>query len=373
MPMRAARPHCPVSSLVALARADGPGTLVFGGPSARFIELETAVAGKTVATLGEARLALGRLPSLPSRVLVTSELQGLEAAQANLIHEATLCRPVRIDRRASVPRGLRVARGSTQALNAGPTSRRRRRVRFLKELIFSAWRRSRRPAWRTTTLRARARGRAPSRPRALACRRKNGSSAPARRRSRFLRRSRSTEGGARAPPSALLRPARSPPPSPRRASAKGDAELHLALHLGEEAARRGRCTRALFVYSRCERYAFPRPRTASASPSLSPSSSASCSASRRNWMAFSESPSRLWVSPRFVRTSAMRFRSPVSFATSYASRKSVSARASSRWSWATVPRLFSEIETPTRSPISRRMRSACSKASSARRNWPESW
>jgi hypothetical protein len=74
---------------------------VFGGPSARFFELAAhpGVDAMTVGSLGDARLALGRLPSLPSRVLVTSELEGV-ASSTEVEKLETLCRPARIDRRA---------------------------------------------------------------------------------------------------------------------------------------------------------------------------------------------------------------------------------------------------------------------------------
>jgi hypothetical protein len=90
----------PGEQLVAFAGANGPGAAVFGGPSARFFERAPNVVGRTVSTLGEAHLTLGRLSSLPSRVFVTSELDGVGTSGAALVHVATLCRPPRIDRRA---------------------------------------------------------------------------------------------------------------------------------------------------------------------------------------------------------------------------------------------------------------------------------
>jgi hypothetical protein len=54
----------------------------FGGPSARFFELAPSpdAVGFTVATLGEASLALGRVDRSPSRALVTSEVLDLPPA-----------------------------------------------------------------------------------------------------------------------------------------------------------------------------------------------------------------------------------------------------------------------------------------------------
>jgi hypothetical protein len=75
----------------------------FGGPSARFFELAPSpdAVGFTVATLGEANLALGRVDRSPSRALVTSEVLDLPAPSPTFSRVATLCRPPRIDRRAS--------------------------------------------------------------------------------------------------------------------------------------------------------------------------------------------------------------------------------------------------------------------------------
>ncbi|MGO8994325.1 MAG: hypothetical protein ACLQVI_13445 [Polyangiaceae bacterium] len=92
----------PGEQLVALADSLPAGVTVFGGPSVRFFELEPQphVAGINVGTLGDVRLALGRLSPLPSRVLVTSEVEGLSLSSYPLVHVATLCRPERIERRA---------------------------------------------------------------------------------------------------------------------------------------------------------------------------------------------------------------------------------------------------------------------------------
>jgi hypothetical protein len=90
----------PGEQLVDLARSLPGKVAVYGGPSARFFELAPPVTGFTVATLGDARLGVGRLSPLPSRVLVTSELEGLGVSSYPLVHLATLCRPPRIERRA---------------------------------------------------------------------------------------------------------------------------------------------------------------------------------------------------------------------------------------------------------------------------------
>lgn len=90
----------PGAQLALFAHGQPAGVAVFGGPSARFFELDPTVVGVTVATLGEVRLALGRLSPLPSRVLVTSEVEGLALSSYPLVQVATLCRPPRIERRA---------------------------------------------------------------------------------------------------------------------------------------------------------------------------------------------------------------------------------------------------------------------------------
>jgi len=84
-----------------LASPDRP-VAVFGGPSARFFDLEPHpdVTAATVATLGEANLALGRLPSLPQRFLVTSELLDLPRGTRALVPLTKLCRDARVDRRS---------------------------------------------------------------------------------------------------------------------------------------------------------------------------------------------------------------------------------------------------------------------------------
>jgi hypothetical protein len=90
----------PGEQLARLALSLAAGVATFGGPSARFFELHPGSVSGTVATLGEVHLALARLSPLPSRVLVTSELEGLATSSYPLEPLATLCRPARIDRRA---------------------------------------------------------------------------------------------------------------------------------------------------------------------------------------------------------------------------------------------------------------------------------
>lgn len=81
-----------------------PGRVaVFAGPSARFFDLSpssTLAGAQTVGTLGDARLALGRSPSLPARLIVTNELERLDSSGERLVPIASFCRPPRIDRRA---------------------------------------------------------------------------------------------------------------------------------------------------------------------------------------------------------------------------------------------------------------------------------
>jgi hypothetical protein len=75
---------------------------VFAGASTRFFELapNPNVTAVTVATFGDAELALGHLPSIPSRILVTGELEGLPRAPRSLVPLTKLCRDPRVDRRA---------------------------------------------------------------------------------------------------------------------------------------------------------------------------------------------------------------------------------------------------------------------------------
>jgi hypothetical protein len=85
-----------------IATTEHARVAVFGGPSARFFELapNPDAVGFTVSTLGEADLALGRMNTLPTRALVTSELPNLPEASPAFTRLTTLCRPPRSDRRA---------------------------------------------------------------------------------------------------------------------------------------------------------------------------------------------------------------------------------------------------------------------------------
>jgi hypothetical protein len=88
--------------LVALARAQpAPDRLsVFGVASVRFFETtELADRAFTAGSVGDAQLRLTRLDALPSRVWVTSELEGIAASPWPMTRLATLCRPARLDRR----------------------------------------------------------------------------------------------------------------------------------------------------------------------------------------------------------------------------------------------------------------------------------
>jgi hypothetical protein len=74
---------------------------VFAGPSARFFDLSPSpLHAQTVGTLGDARLAIGRSPSIPDRLIVTNELERLDSSGERLLPIASFCRPPRIDRRA---------------------------------------------------------------------------------------------------------------------------------------------------------------------------------------------------------------------------------------------------------------------------------
>jgi hypothetical protein len=92
----------PGEQLVLLARSLPAAVATFAGPSARFFELEPDPEhpGVNAGSLGDVRLALGRMRRLPSRVLVTNEIEGLAASTYPLERVATLCRPPRIERRA---------------------------------------------------------------------------------------------------------------------------------------------------------------------------------------------------------------------------------------------------------------------------------
>ncbi|HEY3815599.1 MAG TPA: glycosyltransferase family 39 protein [Polyangiaceae bacterium] len=92
----------PGVQLLDLARAQAsPERLgVFGTSSVRFFETsELAHQAYTAGSLGDVQVRLTRLAALPSRVWVTSEVEGREG-MPSLEHVATLCRPPRIDRRA---------------------------------------------------------------------------------------------------------------------------------------------------------------------------------------------------------------------------------------------------------------------------------
>jgi hypothetical protein len=93
----------PGVQLVELARAQpAPDRLdVFGVSSVRFFETtELAPHAFAAGSLGDVQVRLSRVEALPTRVWVTSEVEGLQASPWPLEHQATLCRPPRIDRRA---------------------------------------------------------------------------------------------------------------------------------------------------------------------------------------------------------------------------------------------------------------------------------
>jgi hypothetical protein len=92
----------PGQQLVELARAQvAPARLaVFGVSSVRFFELtELADRAFAAGSLGDVQVRLARLDTLPARVWVTGELEGLTGSAWPLEHVATLCRPPRLDRR----------------------------------------------------------------------------------------------------------------------------------------------------------------------------------------------------------------------------------------------------------------------------------
>ncbi len=89
--------------LVELARAQpSPDRLaVFGVSSVRFFETtELAPHAFAAGAIGDVQVRLTRVPTLPSRVWLTSEVLGVAESPWPLEHVATLCRPPRIDRRA---------------------------------------------------------------------------------------------------------------------------------------------------------------------------------------------------------------------------------------------------------------------------------
>lgn len=92
----------PGQQLVALARAQpSPDRLdVFGVSSVRFFEpTELAAQAFPAGSLGDVQVRLSRLDRLPARVWVTSELTPGNQSRWPLWPVATLCRPVRLDRR----------------------------------------------------------------------------------------------------------------------------------------------------------------------------------------------------------------------------------------------------------------------------------
>jgi hypothetical protein len=82
-------------------RQSSPDRLVvFGGASVRFFETtELASSAFAAESLGDASMALTRIDALPTRVWVTSEVGGLNDSRSALEPVATLCRPLRLDRR----------------------------------------------------------------------------------------------------------------------------------------------------------------------------------------------------------------------------------------------------------------------------------
>ncbi|HLK38522.1 MAG TPA: glycosyltransferase family 39 protein [Polyangiaceae bacterium] len=87
-----------VASVRAEAGSDRP--LVFGTRSVRFFETtELAARAFPAESFGDVEMALTRVNSPPSRVWITSEVEGLVAARRTFARVATLCRPPRIDRR----------------------------------------------------------------------------------------------------------------------------------------------------------------------------------------------------------------------------------------------------------------------------------
>ncbi len=74
---------------------------IFGGPSVRFFEAtDLSAVAHGAGSVGDVRLALDRLPSLPTRVFVTAEVRGIEAPPYPSAPWKRLCRPERLDRRA---------------------------------------------------------------------------------------------------------------------------------------------------------------------------------------------------------------------------------------------------------------------------------
>lgn len=93
----------PGQQLVELARAQpSPERMdVFGVSSVRFFETtELAAHAFQAGALGDVETHLQRVGALPTRVWVTNELEPRDGSPWLLVPVATLCRPVRIDRRA---------------------------------------------------------------------------------------------------------------------------------------------------------------------------------------------------------------------------------------------------------------------------------
>jgi hypothetical protein len=79
---------------------DGERVAVFGTTSTRFFEqTELADRAAYAATVGDVRVALGRMSGVPSRVFVTGEVDA-RGAVPPARHVGTFCRPERLDRRA---------------------------------------------------------------------------------------------------------------------------------------------------------------------------------------------------------------------------------------------------------------------------------
>jgi hypothetical protein len=94
----------PGEQLVELARAQpSPDRLaVFGTASVRFFEpTELASTAFPAGSLGDVQVTLTKMDALPSRVWVTNEVLGRDQSRWPLVPLATLCRPPRLDRRAS--------------------------------------------------------------------------------------------------------------------------------------------------------------------------------------------------------------------------------------------------------------------------------
>jgi hypothetical protein len=92
------------AQLLAYLRAHAPlaTTAVFTGASGRFLDgTEWQSRTHAAGSLGDALLAVTHFDSIPTPLLVTSELSALDEAPAPLALVATFCRPARIDRRTT--------------------------------------------------------------------------------------------------------------------------------------------------------------------------------------------------------------------------------------------------------------------------------